>query len=269
MITSSSGNSGARARTASRTAVSERRRNGTSWQRERIVSGNGPRSSATRTITAYGGGSSRSFNSASAASSFIVSAPNTRYTRRDASNGRMCRSCRSVADVVDADLVAERLEHVQVGMGAPLHPCVVAEQLGGEQDREVALPDAGRAVQEIRVRRPLGERRGEQALRLVLFRYGFEVAHGSPRPARRRVARRRAATMRSGNRSASSRYAASTRALEVGALALEPVRLAPTRDPRLVGSSRRRTVRSGIRPCTTCRFSSSTCSTPMPRAMPW
>src|SRR5947209_4992443 len=46
-------------------------------------------------MTAYGGGSSRSLSSASAASSFIVSAPKTTYTRRDASNGRMCRSWRS------------------------------------------------------------------------------------------------------------------------------------------------------------------------------
>ena len=38
----------------------------------------GPRSSATRTMTAYGGGSSRSLSSASAASSFIVSAACTR-----------------------------------------------------------------------------------------------------------------------------------------------------------------------------------------------
>ena len=63
----------ARARARRRPRASrarDSRRNGTSWQRERIVSGIGPRSSATSTITAYGGGSSRSFSSASAASSF-------------------------------------------------------------------------------------------------------------------------------------------------------------------------------------------------------
>src|ERR687892_683883 len=70
------------------------RRKGTCWQRERIVGASGPRSSATRTITAYGGGSSRSFRRASAASSFSKSAPKTRYTRRSASKGRMCRSRR-------------------------------------------------------------------------------------------------------------------------------------------------------------------------------
>ena len=67
---SSSASCGARASTSSRIARSESRRNGTSWQRERIVSGIGPRSSAIRTITAYDGGSSRSLSSASAASSF-------------------------------------------------------------------------------------------------------------------------------------------------------------------------------------------------------
>jgi hypothetical protein len=51
-------------------ARSDSRRKGTSWQRERIVSGRGPMSSATRTITAYAGGSSRSLSNASAASSF-------------------------------------------------------------------------------------------------------------------------------------------------------------------------------------------------------
>src|SRR2546426_522171 len=57
----SSGSSpGARASISSRIARSESRVNGTSWQRERIVSGNGPRSSATRMMTTYGGGSSRS-----------------------------------------------------------------------------------------------------------------------------------------------------------------------------------------------------------------
>jgi hypothetical protein len=51
-VTCSSPSSGARARTSSRTARSESRRNGTAWQRERIVSGSGPTSSATSTITA-------------------------------------------------------------------------------------------------------------------------------------------------------------------------------------------------------------------------
>ena len=71
---SSASSSGARSRSSVRTAASDSRRNGTSWQRERIVSGSGPRSSATSTITAYSGGSSRSLSNASAAASFIVCA---------------------------------------------------------------------------------------------------------------------------------------------------------------------------------------------------
>ncbi len=43
---------GARRSTSSRTARSDRRRNGTSWQRERIVSGSGPSSFAMRTTVA-------------------------------------------------------------------------------------------------------------------------------------------------------------------------------------------------------------------------
>src|SRR5207244_3900455 len=48
----SSESSGARSRTSFNTARSESRRNGTCWQRERIVSGSEPSSSATSTITA-------------------------------------------------------------------------------------------------------------------------------------------------------------------------------------------------------------------------
>ena len=62
------------------------------------------------------------------------------------------------ADVVDADLVAERLEHVEVGMGVALDARVLAQQLGGEEERRRTLADAGRPVQEIRVRRPVCQR---------------------------------------------------------------------------------------------------------------
>jgi hypothetical protein len=51
-VACSSLSSGARARICSRTARSDSRRKETDWQRERIVSGSGPTSSATRTITA-------------------------------------------------------------------------------------------------------------------------------------------------------------------------------------------------------------------------
>ena len=51
-VASSSASSGACSVSHARTARSESRRNGTSWQRERIVSGSGPSSSATSTIVA-------------------------------------------------------------------------------------------------------------------------------------------------------------------------------------------------------------------------
>ena len=75
---SSAGRSGACSTTQRSTAARESRRNGTSWQRERIVSGNGPSSSATRTSVAYSGGSSRSLSSAAAASSFSSCASSSR-----------------------------------------------------------------------------------------------------------------------------------------------------------------------------------------------
>ena len=47
------------------------------------------------------------------------------------------------ADVVDADHLAERLEHVEVGMRARLDAARVAEQRGGERERGRSLPDPG------------------------------------------------------------------------------------------------------------------------------
>src|SRR6185369_14053000 len=86
-----------------------------------------------------------------------------------------------LADVVDADLLAQRLQQVEVGMAATLDARVVAEQLGREAPRELALADARRAVEEVGVRRPLLQRRRQQALRLVLLRNGLEAAHVPPR----------------------------------------------------------------------------------------
>ena len=62
---------GALAEIHSATAARDSLRNGTSWQRERIVSGSGPSSSATSTSVAYAGGSSRSLRRLAVASSFI------------------------------------------------------------------------------------------------------------------------------------------------------------------------------------------------------
>ena len=84
-----------------------------------------------------------------------------------------------LADVVDADLLPERLEDVEVGMAAARDARLVAEQLAGEPQRELPLPDARRAVEEVRMHRAFRERRREQPLRLVLLRNAVEAAHES------------------------------------------------------------------------------------------
>jgi hypothetical protein len=75
-----------------------------------------------------------------------------------------------LADRVDPDLVAERLEHIEIGVRAPFDPAAVAEHDAGELVRGPAFPDSGRAVKEIRVRDPIREGGPQQALRLVLLR---------------------------------------------------------------------------------------------------
>ena len=90
-----------------------------------------------------------------------------------------------LADVVDPDLLSERLEQVEVGMASPLDARVVAEQLRCEAPRQLALPHAGRAVEEIGVRRAFLQRGRQQPLRLVLLRNGLEAAHVPPSQSRR------------------------------------------------------------------------------------
>ena len=65
-------------------------------------------------------------------------------------------------------------------MAAALDARVVPEQLGGEAARELPLAHAGRAVEEVGVRRSLPQRSGEQSLGLVLLRNGLEAAHAPP-----------------------------------------------------------------------------------------
>src|SRR5204863_9087972 len=72
-------------------------------------------------------------------------------------------------DVIDPDLVAERLQHIQVWMRPALDACAVAEQRGGEEKRCPLLADAGRAVQEVRVRGAFAERGFEQTLGVELL----------------------------------------------------------------------------------------------------
>src|SRR5207244_3094447 len=89
------------------------------------------------------------------------------------------------------DLLAQRLEEVEVRMATALDPRVVAKELRSEAARELALADAGRAVEEIRVRRALLQRGGEQSLCLVLLRDGLEAAHVPPSQSPRALGSRR------------------------------------------------------------------------------
>jgi hypothetical protein len=75
-----------------------------------------------------------------------------------------------LTDRVDPDLVAQRLEDVEVGMRAPLDATAITEHDARELVRGAALPDPGRPVEEVGVRDPLGERGAQQALGLVLLR---------------------------------------------------------------------------------------------------
>ncbi len=92
-----------------------------------------------------------------------------------------------LTDVVDADLVADRLEQVDVRVRPALHAVRLADELSREGDGRRALAHAGRSVEEVRVRGAIGERGAQQPLRLGLLRKGLEGVHGSPRR-RRRVA---------------------------------------------------------------------------------
>src|SRR5439155_25769866 len=80
----------------------------------------------------------------------------------------------------DPDLVAERLEHVEIGVRAALDSAGIAEQRAREADGGAALPHAGRAVEEVRVRRALGEGGVEQAPGLGLLRKALEAWHAPP-----------------------------------------------------------------------------------------
>ena len=96
-----------------------------------------------------------------------------------------------LADRVDPDLVAERLEHVEIGVRAALDAAGVAEQRAREADRGAALPHSRRAVEEVRVRRPLGEGGVEQAPGLGLLRKALEAWHAPPSRSPRAASSRR------------------------------------------------------------------------------
>ena len=75
-----------------------------------------------------------------------------------------------LADDVDADHVAERLDDPQIRVRAVDDAPRVAEPGARERERRLGLPHAGRAVEEEGVRVPAGERGGQQPLGLGLLR---------------------------------------------------------------------------------------------------
>ena len=82
------------------------------------------------------------------------------------------------ADLVDPDHLAERLDHLEVGMRPRVDAARITEQLAGERVRRGSLPDARRPVEEVGVSRTVRECRLEQALRLPLL---GDVSEGGSR----------------------------------------------------------------------------------------
>ena len=130
-----------------------------------------------------------------------------------------------LADDVDADHVAERLDDPEVRVSA-FDDASRRRRAGRPRTRtRPRLADAGWAVEEERVCVAVGERGGEQPLRLGLLRNRCEGLHGSPRRAALACPSRRRPRSGPGTRSASS---GSPRrpAVEAVVLALDPVALA-------------------------------------------
>ena len=105
---------------------------------------------------------------------------------------------------IDPDHLAERLDHHQVGMRPRDHPALVLEQLARERERRRRLAHTARSVQEVGMRRPIGERRRQQALGLRLLRNRCERLHGSPSAISSASRDASTTTMRSGKRAASA-----------------------------------------------------------------
>jgi hypothetical protein len=147
------------------TAGCDNRRKETSWQRERIVGGSGPRllevlEQRVRRVLVH---QIRAEDEVDAAlgleRAHMEVAP-------------------QAADRVDADLAAQRLEHVQVRMGAARDPRGIAEQFARERDRGAPFAHTAGAVEEVGVRRTFREGGAEERLRLLLLREGLEGVHG-------------------------------------------------------------------------------------------
>ena len=85
-----------------------------------------------------------------------------------------------LADHVDPDHVAERLDDAQVRVGSLDDPAGVAELRSGERERGRGLADPRRPVEEERVRVPVRESGGQQPLCLVLLRHLGKRISGRP-----------------------------------------------------------------------------------------
>ena len=172
------------------------------------------------------------------------------------------------ADVVDPDLVAERLEQVDVRMRVAKDALGLADQL---RRRRRARPGA--------CRRRAGRGRGTRARGP---RPARRAAGASPRPAQERsrscpwtvlAISSGAAWRRSGGSAreqfgelAVGRSHAARKSLSSCSIRSRWRRSAPRATRRSTSS---RNVRSGSRPRVAWRLSSSTRSTPSPRAIPW
>ena len=97
-----------------------------------------------------------------------------------------------LANRVDANHLAERVQLVEVGV----HCARRADQRSRERSGDLALADARRPVEQVRVRRPLAQRRIQEPPRLGMleartFREGRERAHEPPPRSHRLSANRR------------------------------------------------------------------------------
>ena len=188
----------------SRTARSESRRKGTSWQRERIVSGSGPSSLATSTMTAY----ERRLLEVLEQRVRRVLVHALRLEHEVHPTIALERSHVQVvaqrAHVVDADHLAERLEHVEIRVRARLDSTLVPEQRAANANAALRFPTPpGRGGGTPAHRPPRGPTRAgawpraaQERTRRAPYTSSAILSAGSV-PSR--------TTMRSGKRAASSR----------------------------------------------------------------
>ena len=160
----------------------ESRRKGTSWQRDRIVGGSRPSSSATSTITAYGGRLLEVLEQR-------VGGVLVQQVRRGGRGRRGARprtgACAGRGGARGSGRCgsgrrAARGRRGRDGRRARRGPRRRAARRR-TRARSRRFPTPARPVEEVGVRRPLGERRAEEALGLVLLREGLEAVHGRSR----------------------------------------------------------------------------------------